>query len=338
VSDETKPPRCIFCGRDDDLTDEHVFPAFMGGTLEVVDGSCTSCNGSFHHWEGDIKKDTSLLLHLIQVGNRRDIVPNAPVDVTIRGMEEEALSGLRTPEGDISLQDKVRDFVSPEGKKARRGFFASKKSAERFIARAKARGEKTTELPIPEEITYDASFRMTIAFCKTLATRKVIAKIALAAIAYKYGTEYALSPQFAKLRETRNATSIQGFPVEIFCNSKVMASQTRTIHQHSVICYLSAGQKKGWCIVTLFGGFTYLVQATDAFEETSSREFSIHFDALTKKTFNPIVLAGEMSLIELALSKDSVVEDSRAIDSQWAPILESYCSQEGIKLERVRSH
>jgi len=99
---------CMFCGSEDNLTSEHVFPAFIGGELEVSDGSCSRCNGEFAAWEGEIKKETALLLHLLQIKNRYGEVPKAKVDVKIRGMEVEGLSGLREPDGTINLQNKVQ--------------------------------------------------------------------------------------------------------------------------------------------------------------------------------------------------------------------------------------
>jgi len=100
-----------------------------------------------------------------------------------------------------------------------------------------------------------------------------------------------------------------------------MDSHLRTVHQHSVISYLSAGQRKGWAVVTLFGGLTYVVQLTENYGEASSRKFSIFYDAATRKRFNPVLLANEMSLIRIALSKESVFENSQLIDAQWSPMI-----------------
>jgi hypothetical protein len=326
---------CMFCRSEDNLTSEHVFPAFMGGELEVPDGSCSRCNGEFAIWEGEIKKETALLLHLLQIENRYGDVPRAKVDVKIRGIELEGLSGLREPDGTINLQEKVQENVKSDGKKHREGFFVSEQSAEKFIARARTRGEKTTELPVPEEVVYDATFRLTLRFCMSLEVRKVVAKIALASIAYKYGVAYALSPQFDRLRQIRTAKSPIGLPLSIFCNKTFMTAQTRAAHQHSVICYLSAGLKKGWIIVTLFGGLTYAVEVTDNYEENSSRQFSIFYDASKKEPFNPVLLANEMSLVRTALSKETVFENREAIDAQWSPIIEAYCADAGVTLERI---
>jgi hypothetical protein len=70
----------------------------------------------------------------------------------------------------------------------------------------------------------------------------------------------------------------QSYPFHLigtFSNKTFMAAHTRNAHQHSVMCYLSAGKKKGWALATLFGGLSYIVEFTCSFEERSSRLFSI---------------------------------------------------------------
>jgi hypothetical protein len=326
---------CMFCGSEDELTREHVFPAFMGGELTVPDGSCKSCNGEFGKWESTIRENTKFLLNLLQIENRKGEVPTARVEVEIRGMDVKGLFGKREADGTITLSDVVIPSVEPDGKKHRQGFFVSKDSAEKFLERSKARGDKTKELPVPQEIVLDASFTQTLPFVFTLEARKVAAKIALASIAYKFGVPYALSPQFDALRQVRTATTEKEMPLRVFCNKNFMGAHTRNAHQHSVMCYLSAGKKKGWALVTLFGGLSYVVELTDKYEEQSSRLFSIFYDAALKKPLNPIVLADEMTIIGEVLSMNSVFEDRDAVDQQWFPILAAYCADVGVELERI---
>ena len=325
----------MFCRSETDLTREHVFPAFMGGELTVPDGSCKRCNGEFGKWESVIRDNTKFLLNLLQIENRSGEVPTARVEVEIRGMDAKGLFGKREADGTISLSDVVVSSMEPDGKTHRKGFFVSKASAEKFIERANARGEKTTELPVPEEVVLDASYTQTLPFVFTLEARKVAAKIALAAIAYKYGVPYALSAQFDVLRSARTATTEKEMPLRVFCNKNFMSALTRNAHQHSVMCYLSAGKKKGWALVTLFGGLSYLVEVTPNYDERSSRLFSIFYDAALKKPLNPVMLADEMTIIGDVLSKNSIFEDRDAVDEQWFPILAAYCADVGIELERI---
>jgi HNH endonuclease len=326
---------CMFCGSETDLTREHVFPAFMGGELTVPDGSCKRCNGEFGKWECALRESTKLLLNLLQIENRDGEVPTARVEVEIRGMDAKGLFGKREADGTVTLSDVVVSSVEPDGKKHRQGFFLSQASAERFIERASARGEKMTELPVPEEVVLDASYTQTLPFAFSLEARKVVAKIALASIAHKYGVPFALSPEFDSLRQVRTATTAKEMPLRVFCNKNFIACHTRNAHQHSVVCYLSAGKKKGWALVTLFGGLSYVVEVAGSYEEPSSRLFSIFYDADLKKPFNPIVLADEMTIIGDVLSKNSIFEDRDALDEQWFPILAAYCSKIGVELERI---
>jgi hypothetical protein len=215
---------CIFCGSKDNLTDEHVFPAFMGGELTVPDGSCKRCNGEFGKWESDVRESTKFLLNLLKIENRKGEVPTARVEVEIRGMDVKGLFGKREADGTITLSDIVVPSVGPDGKKHRRGLFVSKESAEKFIERCRARGEKTTDLPVPDEIVFDASYTHTLPFAFSLGARKVAAKIALAAIAYKFGVPYALSQQFDALRQVRTATTEKEMPLRVFCNKTFMAA------------------------------------------------------------------------------------------------------------------
>jgi hypothetical protein len=192
------------------------------------------------------------------------------------------------------------------------------------------------ELSVPEEIVYDASHRQTLSFVFTLATRKVAAKIALASIAYRYGVSYALSSQFDGLRQVRTAKTEREMPLRVFCNRNFMAVHARDAYQHSVMCYLSAGMKKGWALVTLFGGLSYVVEVTPNYQERSSGMFSLFYDAALKKPLNPVVLADEMVVIGDVLSKNSAFEDRNAVDEQWFPIVEAYCANAGITIERMR--
>jgi hypothetical protein len=250
-------------------------------------------------------------------------------------MDVKGLFGKREADGTISLSDVVVPSAEADGKKHRQGFFVSEESAKRFIERSRARGEKTKELQVPEEIVLDASYTQTLPFVFTLEARKVAAKIALASIAYKYGVPFALSPQFDVLRQVRTATTEKEMPLRVFCNKTFMASHARNAYEHSVMCYLSAGKKKGWALVTLFGGVSYVVEVTNDYEERSSRLFSIFYDAAAKKPLNPVVLADEMSIIGWVLSKESVFEDRDAVDEQWFSILAAYCEDAGVRLERI---
>ena len=329
---------CMFCGSEENLTREHIFPAFMGGKLEVPDGSCEQCNGAFAKVEADLRNNTAFLLNMFGIKNRDGVIPDAKVAIKIRDMDVEGLSGYRIGDGgEIKLSEKVVDIIDANGKPRKRGIFTTESSAEKFIAKSKARGEQVIEQSVPESLTLDASFKFSLPFCLGFETRKVVAKIALASIAYELDISVALSPDFDRLRNVRKANTVLELPpVAFFCNEEFMGTYVRTVQQHSVMCYLSAGRRKGWALVTLFGALTYLVEVTENYTGRESKSFSIFYDAAQQKRFTPVVLADEQSLVEKILSKAKTkFENREAIDAQWYPVFASYCANAGIPIDRV---
>lgn len=326
---------CIFCRAEGKFTDEHVFPAFIGGELEVRNGSCERCNREFGQAEAAIKDPITPLLNLLQIENRYNVVPNARLRADIRGLDLKDLPAFMDGDGNINLRDVVKETVSEDGRRLRRGFFLTKEAGERFVERARAKGLEVIERGVPNEIVIEANYTITVHFIASLAARRMAAKIALAAIALEYGTEFALTPQFDELRAARTTESMRDLPVRFFANAGLMSAYIHTPYQHSVMCYLSAGMQKGWALVTLFGGITYLVCVAKNYTENQSRQFSIFYDAVAKKRFTPVVLADEMTLIGHVLSPATTFEDPSAVHDQWSPILNEYCAQKGIIVEPI---
>lgn len=326
---------CMFCGSDENLTDEHVFPAFMGGELVVRGGSCERCNSGFGEYEGSIKKSTIALLNLLQIENRRGDVPSVKVAAEVRGMDLKGLVAFRDGEGQINLSDVVIESKTADGRTRRQGLFVTREAGEKFVAKARERGNEVTELGVPKDIVIDATSTLTLPFAFSLESRKVAAKIALAAIAYHYGLAFARFSQFDRLRQVRNVEAVQDLPVRIFANELFMAAHLRTAHQHGVMCYLSAGMHRGWALITLFGGVSYIVEIASDYNERESRQFSIFYDAASKSRLSPVVLASEMDLIGHVLSPATKFEDRDALDRQWFPIIAAFCAEKGLEMERI---
>jgi hypothetical protein len=289
----------------------------------------------YSKWEGVIKKHTKLLLNLLQIENRDGIVPIARVDVAVRGMDADGLFGLRKGNGEIGLADVVINSQEKNGKKKRRGFFVCAESAKTFTGRGQKRGDQVTELPVPEQIVFDATSSLQIPFAFSIEIRKVVAKIALTAIAHQYGIPFALSRQFDDLRRSREADRATDQPVRIFANKVFMNSHAQTAQQHSIMCHMSSKTKQGTALVTLFGGLTYALKITSTYEECESRKFSIFYDAAAKKLLHPVVSGDELAMVAQVVSPDTVFEDKDAVEDQWFPIIASYCRQKGIDIEKV---
>lgn len=326
---------CIFCRSETNLTDEHIFPAFMGGRLVVKDGSCERCNGEFAVAEGELKKAMAPLLHVLRIKNRDGIVRNASVNAEIRGLDMKHLRGFINAQGDIRVFDKVVEGKTEDGRKIRRGFFMSKRGADKFVERAVGKGEQVVEREVPKEIVIQAEYIFPLRCVFSLEARKIAAKVALTALAYQYGIEYALLHQFDEIRNARIATGNRDLRVWAVANEGLISANLRTAHQHSVIAYLSAGWQKAWAVVTFFGGIMYRVDLSSNYAESASRQFSIFYDAVAKQRENPILLANEMTLIGHMLSSASKFEDRDAVDAQVYPLFAEFCAEKGLIVERV---
>jgi|ERR1700739_1735724 len=324
---------CIFCRNDKNLTNEHVFPAFMGGRPEVRRASCDRCNRIFGVAEAAIKDATTPLLNLLRIKNRDGKVPNAPLRAEIQGLDLKSLPAFMDGNGEIRLRDYVKETVTADGRRLRQGFFVTKKAGEKFAARNRAKGQ-LIKRAMPKRIVIEATYIQKVMFALSLEARKVAAKIALTSLAFKYGIPFALLPSFDALRKVCDAADATKLPVRIFANENVQTAWLRTPHQHSVLCYLSAGMRKGWALVTLFGGLCYLVEVSAAYNESESRQFSIFCEADTKALSNPILLADEMTLIGHVLSPATTFEDPLAVDAQWHKVVAAFCSGNGTVVER----
>lgn len=326
---------CIFCGTNDNLTDEHVFPAFLGGELVVRDGSCRACNGRIGTFEQVFARETQTARQIFEIADRYGEIRDAPVQVRLEG--EPGLGAInlrRRADGEIELRDFVSEFRAEDGRNVRHGFFTTNEAAQRFIERARARGQQVDELALPRDIVLLPESRQTLAFTFLPDVRRVIAKIALAAIAYHYGVDYACQPSFDCLRRSIFGP-VENLIVRVFANGDFAAAHVRTPQRHSVNGYLSAGMHKGWAIVSLFGGLSYIVRLTDNFQEDRSRQFSVYYDAATRRQFVPVVRFDEMTLIGRVLSTASQFESPRALDAQMYPIVSTYCDSKGIQVSRL---
>jgi hypothetical protein len=93
---------------------------------------------------------------------------------------------------------------------------------------------------------------------------------------------------------------------------------------------------KAWASVTLFGGLSYIVELTRAFDERGSRHYSLFYDVESHTQFNPVVLFSEQELLGRVLSPATKFEEPEAVDEQWWPVVEEYCKGKGIEITRTQ--
>ena len=330
---------CIFCPTykrhlAKKLTAEHVFPAFIGGKLKLASGSCDRCNREFGKAESAVKNATRELLNLLKIRNRDGVVPSVPVKALIKGVDMTDLPAFVDGTHDIRIESTVRDSATAQGRKMRSGLFKNARDAEVFISRETAKGGELIERPMPDQIVVQSNYVLRTRFAFTVPMRKMVAKIAFAAVAYRYGTEYACERAFDQIRRAATATGDRDLAVWIFANNGFMSAYTKHASQHSVMCFFSAEWKRAWAVVTLFGGLTYRVNLTDRYDGRD-QQFSIFYDAISRKKMERVVvLADEKTIIGHVISSATTFENRDAVEAQWFPLVHSFCAEKGIEMER----
>ena len=86
----------------------------------VRNGSCKHCNREFSLAEAALKKSIVHLLNLLQIENRHGVVPNAPLNVEVRGLDLKKLPAFMDGKGEINLVNVVRESVSEVFSSARK--------------------------------------------------------------------------------------------------------------------------------------------------------------------------------------------------------------------------
>ena len=107
--------KCLFClSETDKLTDEHVFPAALGGKLVVKDGTCQACNnGLSKAFEQFVAKRLNHFRRVLSIKDRRGDIPKIEVKVDVNGEEREA---WLLPDGTTGVTEKIFENLPDQQK------------------------------------------------------------------------------------------------------------------------------------------------------------------------------------------------------------------------------
>lgn len=101
----------------------------------MPNGSCAPHNSLCSRLEDKVAIGTQVLRHLLGIGNRKAIVPNAAVTLPA---DELDFPALRTPEGEVVPRDFVHKTETTDGIE-KIGFFTTEGPATKFAEKARRR-------------------------------------------------------------------------------------------------------------------------------------------------------------------------------------------------------
>lgn len=104
-------PQCLFCLRQGEadvirFTDEHVFPAALGGNLIVKDGTCDVCNHGNSKFEQALAGELTPIRMLLQIPDRYGKVPHTVATIITPG---NAYEGRVKGDGSVVLKPLVTE-------------------------------------------------------------------------------------------------------------------------------------------------------------------------------------------------------------------------------------
>lgn len=318
----TEPaPRCLFCGTEEDLTDEHVIPAALGGDDVVSRGSCSSCNGLFsQQFEAGFINALKHVCHVLGVENRTGEVPSISATTVIDGSK---FNLVLRPGGTVELQERKEERVLETGKKVAEYALFSEASVKRLQERAARRGERLENIQSEgRPIEFEPESFMPLDFLNQPAALRSATKVAFMALAKVGGRRFTESPVFEAIRKYIQAGD--GSPTQLFVSENFALSAQAGPHQHIVHFHADGKAHIAYAIVVFFGGLTYLVEMSRTYEG-ADYGFTYGYDAL-ERTTTP-VLVGQFDMerraIQDVLSGKTKFDDVVAMAEHWAKYIQA---------------
>lgn len=261
--------QCIFCLRESTtegvpvrLTDEHVFPAALGGSLTVTNASCDFCNHGRSNLEQIVARELAPLRMLLQIPDRYGKVPHAIATIVT---PEKQYQGRVRGDGTVQLKPLVTQEINDLGQREFLHQFVTQKQKERLLELAKSKGIELIETGPGEPVTAEVHIGGDLIEIGSDAGLRTAAKIAYVGLAYLAGVGTALSQAFHEVRLYIRNGKPEGVS-RLFVNKTYLAACQQGPHQHSIAIAARHDTSRVDAIVRLFGELCYFVVLSDHYE------------------------------------------------------------------------
>lgn len=255
-------PQCIFCLQEkESLTEEHVFPAALGGVLVLKDSVCAECNNGFSKFEQPFVAELSPIRLFLKIPDRYGKLPQVAAIIKTQDKEYE---GRVKGDGKVQLKPIVTETTTSEGVKEYLYKFATERQKEKLRQETKEKGGQFVETPgDPEQAEVHLGGELEV--IGSAAGLRAVSKIAYVGLAERAGMKLATGEAFNEVRAyiregTGKATS------RLFVHERFLQAVQQGPHQHSLIIAGRHDKKRVDAIVRLFGGLCYFVQLSDRYE------------------------------------------------------------------------
>jgi len=256
-------PRCLFCEKDfPKLSNEHVFPAALGGNLELRDGVCEKCNNDFSKFESPLAKELVPIRLLLKIPDRDGEIPEA--DAIAKTISNEYVAKAQ-PDGKVRLRPIVSVVKGGDGSKEIHFQFATDAQLEKLRRDAEAGKIQLLESETSPSEEAEVEVSGDLRVIGSIDGLRTAAKIAFIGLAFCGGSVFAASEAFAAVRDFirfGKGTSSS----RLFIHEKFLSSVEMGPHQHAIILAGRNDRHRVDAIVRLFGGLSYFVVLSDRYE------------------------------------------------------------------------
>ncbi len=260
-------PQCLFCLREVEgdtvrSTDEHIFPAALGGNLVVKDGSCDGCNHGNSKFEQALAVELTPMRMLLQIPNRYGKVPHTTATIVT---PDKTYDGRVKGDGSVIVKPLVTEEKNEKGEREFVHRFLTDSQKEKLRAQAKEKGQQLIEMgpgdPVRAEVHIGGDL-MVIGSPEGLRTA---AKIAYVGLAHLVGVKVAAGEAFTEVRQFILEGKPEGV-ARIFTNKRYLEACQQGPHQHSIAIAARRDKHRVDAIVRLFGELTYFVVLSDHYD------------------------------------------------------------------------
>jgi hypothetical protein len=319
--------RCFLCRTAypvEDLTDEHLFPASIGGELVARSATCRACNNHCSAaFEAKFANSVKVLTSVMGIANRRGDVPS--IDVSFR-IDGRPFRGVLHSDGELVIQNRREQEVTEHGKVVKRWWLFTNDSFEQLQKKAAKRGELLViEEPDGRDIEFVPESFMPLDFINSLEAKRTAAKVALTCVAEKLGHTFACLPAFDTVRGFIREG--EGDCARLFFNQNFADATEAGPFQHLVILSCDARKHTFYAIVMFFGTMPYLVQLSSKHEGI---DFGAHYayDARKREEIPVFVahLENERLAVDDVLGGSTRFGDVAAVAAYGAAVIQRAAS------------
>jgi hypothetical protein len=311
---------CIFClTKAAKLTDEHVFPAALGGEITLKSSSCSRCNHSGSKFEQPLLNELAPCRALFRITDRYGHVPE--VEVTAE-TENKDYAGRLKNDGSVQLKRTVTQVNNADGTKEFVHRFLNPRQREKLMKEVREKKLRFDELgpgdPVRAEIHVGGN-------CNEIGSSnglRTVAKIAYVGLAYFAGIAFATGESFQQVRKFIMKGTSENV-ARLFVNKQFVGSSRQGPHQHSLILAGCHDKRRVAAIVRLFGGICYFVSLSERYAGADFNK-TIVYDGFRREENDILVthVDTEIRQIEaVTTSSETIWDDLPAACESFAEFL-----------------